>query len=426
MRAEHFFRDLPTDTTRHSIIFLDIDGTIVVDGTSEIDPGALQTLARLREHNDVYLCTNGRDAGRNGLVENKTGLKVINGGLRKPSRKILGNIPGPITKPLVVIGDKYLTDALFAKRLKASFVKVKRLRGSESFSIRISYVLDDISSFFAPYIALIRPWQWVKNLLVIAPVFFAGSAFHVNELFLSLIAAAVFCFASSSMYVFNDICDVAQDGLHPAKKHRPLASGLISMKVGGILSVGLLLVSSIGLYFVPAITPVIAVYVLLTVLYSFKLKHIAVLDLVCVAVFYVMRIIAGGAATDIFISPWIILCVLFGALFVIVGKRWAEFHRDSRRIVLESYSKEALDHMLVASAALATMTYGIWSVIEHDSRYLVYSTIFVVFALFRLLNRIHTDPEAAEAPETLVFKDPWILSAFLSWVLYVFFVFYLT
>lgn len=425
MRADYFFHDLPTNTLQNTVIFLDIDGTLVSDGTSQIDHAAIHTLNCLRENNDVYLCTNGRDDARNALIETATGLQVINGGLRKPSKKILGRIPGPVTKQLVVIGDKYLTDGIFARRLGAEFIKVKRLRGDELFSIKASYVLDDLSAFFMPYIALIRPWQWAKNLLVIAPVFFAGAAFQVHELFLAVIAAITFSLASSSMYVFNDMCDVEKDRQHPSKRHRPLASGLIGMNAGGILSVTLLLLSVVGMYIAPPITPVIVLYVFLTMLYSFKLKHIVVLDLICVAAFYVMRIIAGGAATGIFISQWIILCVLFGSLFVIVGKRRAEFQRNIRRTVLESYSKEALDHMLIGSAALAVMTYGIWSVVEHDSRYLVYSTVFVIFALFRLLNRIHTDPQAAEAPETLVFKDPWILSSFLLWVVYVFFVFYL-
>lgn len=424
MRAEHYFKDLPTDSIRNNIIFLDIDGTFVVDGTADIDQESLDTLKRLREHNEVYLCTNGRDVERNSAVEKKIGLAIINGGIRKPSKKILGKLTSPPTKPLVVIGDKYLTDGIFARRLHAHFIKVKRLRGKEAFSIRLSYLIDDISAFFAPYVFLIRPWQWVKNLLIFAPLFFAGGAFHIYDLFLVFVAAAVFCVASSAMYIFNDMFDLEQDRQHPVKKNRPLASGWISKKAGGVLAATLLVLSGSGIYIVPAIAPVIAVYVLFTMLYSFKLKHVAVLDLVCVALFYVMRVIAGGAAVPVSISPWIILCVFFGSLFVIIGKRRAEFSRDARRAVLKEYSRESLDYMLVAGASLAVMTYGIWSVIEHDSPVLVYSTVFVLFALFRLLNRIQTDSRAAETPEILVFKDPWILSSFLSWLLYVFFVFY--
>lgn len=149
-----------------------------------------------------------------------------------------------------------------------------------------------------------------------------------------------------------------------------------------------------------------------------------VVDIACVSAFYLLRIVAGGVAAAVSLSPWIMLCAMFGALFVIIGKRRAEAHRAQRRAVLEEYSSSALDFMLVASASLAIMAYGIYSVIGHTSPYLVYSTAFVAFALFRMLNRMYTHPEDAESPELLVFQDGWILGAFLAWALCTFLIFY--
>jgi 4-hydroxybenzoate polyprenyltransferase/predicted HAD superfamily phosphohydrolase YqeG len=425
MRAHHFFRDLPTETITGKIIFLDIDGTLVPEGERDVDTQALEILKKLQQNNIVYLCTNGKNAERNTTIEQVLGINIINGGIKKPSKKILRALPQPVEKPLVVIGDKFLTDGIFAKRLRAEFIKVKRLHGKhDPVSVKAAYVLDDISAFIEPYLMLIRPWQWIKNLLVAAPLFFAGSAFNVQALFATLIAAIAFCLVSSATYVLNDIYDRDQDRLHPTKKYRPLASGLIGIGEAKILFTILLVLSFICILLIPQVIPLMALYIALTTMYSAGLKRIAVLDLVCVAFFYVLRVIVGGVASHIHISPWIVLCVLFGAFFVIVGKRRSEFRRDNRRAVLEAYSQEALDYMLVASLSLAIMTYGIWSVIDHESTYLVYSTLFVVFALFRMLNRIYIHPHEAESPEILVFKDSFIFAAFILWVGYVFFIIY--
>jgi 4-hydroxybenzoate polyprenyltransferase len=171
--------------------------------------------------------------------------------------------------------------------------------------------------------------------------------------------------------------------------------------------------------------PIALIYVGLNAMYSFRLKHIAVVDIVLVAMFYLLRVIAGGVATGLPLSPWIILCVLFGSLFIIVGKRRAESNQVSKRVVLDSYSPQALDAMLNVTAGLAIISYGLYSILGHNSPYLVYSSIFVAFVFFRMLNHIYLRPHDAESPELLVFKDRWILGSFAAWVVYVFWIFYL-
>lgn len=109
---------------------------------------------------------------------------------------------------------------------------------------------------------------------------------------------------------------------------------------------------------------------------------------------------------------------------MIIGKRRAELEREAQRAVLAQYSKQTLDMMLVSSVTLSVISYGIWSVIGHPSSLLVYTTLFVLFAVFRTLNRMYAKPEQAEAPETLVFRDPWIVGGFLLWALSVFVIFY--
>ncbi len=424
------FLELDEQALKGAQLIIDIDGTITHDKGTELDHGALQKLARLKQHSDIYLCSNGHQ-GRTRALAEKADVFFIDSLHRKPSRHVAEKLERT-DKPVIVIGDKMLTDGLFALNIAATFLPVKRIRhAGDAFNIKVHYFLDDVATLFMrplyplfPYVALIRPFQWIKNLLVFAPVFFAGGAFNAAVFSQAIAAAIIFCAVSSSMYVFNDIRDFDQDKLHPTKRFRPLASGKVGVGVGWSILFLFLLITAVGLYLVPAIIPVIVAYVVLNSLYSLGLKHIAVLDLICVSLSYILRILAGGLATKIFISPWIVLCVLFGSLFVIIGKRRAEFRHDNRRIVLEKYSPEALNFMLAGSASLAIMAYGIWSVIEHESRYLVYSTIFVVFVFFRMLNRIYTHPHDAEAPERLVFKDRWIFLGFVLWVLYIFFVFY--
>ncbi|MFZ2523213.1 MAG: decaprenyl-phosphate phosphoribosyltransferase, partial [Minisyncoccia bacterium] len=330
-------------------------------------------------------------------------------------------------KKTIVVGDKYLTDGLFALNLKADFIKVERvLSGRESLKTRITYFLDDFVWKIKPYITLVRPWQWVKNLLVLAPVFFAGKFFVYSDLYNALLAVLIFTIFSSSVYILNDILDHKEDSTHPIKKNRPVASSQISVKSAYLFGFILLIFGFTLTSFLTSVVYIIIIYLFLNMIYSLYLKRVAVIEFVVVASFYVLRIIAGGIAVPVYISPWIILCVFFGSLFVVIGKRRSEFSRSNRREVLESYSERALDLVFISSAISALVIYAIWSVLEHNSPYLVYSTVFVCIALFRLLNLIYNESSHGESPEVLVFKDRYIFLSFVSWLIYVSFVFYLS
>jgi decaprenyl-phosphate phosphoribosyltransferase len=315
---------------------------------------------------------------------------------------------------------------LFALCIGATFIKVDRIRSFDDGALtRAAYTIDWIAWNVILYMRLIRPQQWVKNLLVFAPLFFAQALFTPLALTASVATFIAFSLAASSVYIVNDLCDIERDRLHPHKRSRPFASGELSILSGKILFFTLVLLEAILLLAVPALVPILLLYVILNIAYSTRLKHVVVIDILLVASFYLMRVIAGGVATGIKLSPWIILCVFFGALFVIIGKRRAEYHYDNRRVVLEDYSSQALDFMLVASAVLAIMSYGLYTIIGHNSPYLLYTTFFVTLAFFRTLNRMYTHPESAETPEKMLFKDPWIFASFLLWGVSVFVLFYL-
>ncbi len=418
------FKDLDINNFNNALIFLDIDGTITEDKSQKIDAVELLKIKELQYKNKLYLCSNGNNSN---IFSNLIGVPYIQN--RKPfigksARNILRNFDSKTTNKFV-IGDKFLTDGLFALLAKSRFIKIRHKVGDKrTLFERLSYLFDDIVWFFYQIFILVRPLSWVKSLLVFAPIFFAGEIFEISIITKALKAFVAFCFASSFVYVLNDIADREVDRKHMFKKYRPLANGAIGIGSAYFIALTLVVFLFSLLSFVPEIIIPITIYIVLNGLYTIWLKHIAVLDIILVSSFYLLRVLVGGVAVGVYISPWIIMCAFFGSLFVISGKRRAEHAKKNRRQVLDDYSDKALDYILAISSSLAVMGYAIWSVVEHDSPYLVYSTIFVVFSLFRVLNRVYTHPEEAESPEILVFKDVYILSAFIFWVIYMYIIFY--
>lgn len=281
-------------------------------------------------------------------------------------------------------------------------------------------------SRFAPYIAVMRPQQWLKNLLIPAPAFFAGTLLTPEVAIPVLVAVAAFSLTASAVYAINDIADRADDARHPAKRRRPVASGTLSLRAAGFFALVLLASGSLLARFVPGLSALLLAYVALNLLYSRFLKHVAVVDIAVVAFFYVARLVAGSIAAGVTLSPWITLATFFLALFLVCGKRYGEFSRmDGRRAVLRGYSREALMGMLAASAALSIASYGLWTVLAHPSPLAVYTVIPVCAVIFRSLNRICGDPTGAEVPELSTLEDPWTLWLTASWALSMGALFYL-
>ena len=188
-----------------------------------------------------------------------------------------------------------------------------------------------------------------------------------NALGLSAIAFVAFSLAASAMYALNDVMDVERDRVHPAKRLRPVASGEISTQAATTACVLLVVLSLAAAFLVSgALVAVLAVYIGVTVTYSMRLKHVPVLDMVIVASGFVLRAIAGGAATDVPISSWFLIVTSFGALFVVAGKRYAELtnlsdNGSSHRPSLDNYNPEYLRHVLTLSAGLAAIAYCLWA-----------------------------------------------------------------
>lgn len=425
------FLELDESRLRDAVVILDIDGTITHDKNESIERNVEEKIRRIARHAHLYLSSNG-DLARTKRFADQLGVGFVDTRHKKPNRRVLESISHDGVRR-IVIGDKALTDGLLALNTGAEFIPVARIRHErDSNAARAMFVIDDIASSgirrlfpLLQYIVLMRPIQWIKNALVFAPLFFAGGIFSAEKLFNTGIATAVFCLLASAMYILNDIHDREQDRLHPTKRGRPIASGAISVSAAYTFFACLLILAASGMWLIQSALPVFAVYFALNALYSRYLKHVAVLDVILVAVFYILRVIAGGVAANVFISPWIVLVVFFGALFLAVGKRRVEFARSARRKVLESYSQGALDFMLVSAATLSVISYGIYTVFGGHSEYAVYSTLFVCTAILLLLNRMYRSDADAEYPESLVFKDRLVLGITCAWALFMFILLYL-
>lgn len=213
-----------------------------------------------------------------------------------------------------------------------------------------------------------RPRQWTKNLLVAAAPAAAGALLDPEVAARTVVAFVAFCLAASGTYYLNDAMDAEADRLHPRKRHRPIAAGLIPVRMGFgmaavLLVAGVLVAAVVGPI---SLAAAVLAYALLTVAYSLRLKHLAVVDVLVVAAGFVIRAAAGGFATGVALSDWFLIVASFGALFIVAGKRHAEVvamgaSSGSHRAVLDDYPPDFTRHVLGISSAVALIGYCLWA-----------------------------------------------------------------
>lgn len=278
------------------------------------------------------------------------------------------------------------------------------------------------------YIKLIRLKQWIKNFFIFAPAFFAGSLSDSKIFELTVIAFAAFCLVSSSVYVINDIFDVEADRIHPRKKFRPLATGEISVAAAIVLTIVMLilaafLMTQLNLYFVF----IAVIYLLMNLLYSFKVKHIVILDVFFISLGFVLRIEAGATAIGVSVSSWMMLTTIFLSLFLAISKRRAELtsnepgNLDFQRKVLGHYDITFADQMNTVAATGTVICYALYTVSEKaiktfHSENLIYTTPFVVYGMFRYLYLLHKK-NLGESPELVVTKDISLIINVFLWLI---------
>lgn len=243
---------------------------------------------------------------------------------------------------------------------------------------------------------LLRVEQWVKNLFVFAPLFFSGNLQNTDLFIKSVFAFFVFSLAASSIYIINDYSDIESDRKHPDKKNRPLASGAVSKKTAIFLffiAIGLAIgLTVFGQYYfqIPLwkFVVIIGFYFVMNLAYTFKLKHVAIIDVCIIAIGFVLRVLAGGYITGIPISQWAILLTFVLALVLAIGKRRGELINaqisGKTRKALDGYNVQFADIALAISCTLAILCYLMFTLSPEVQRRfhprVFYTVIFVVFA----------------------------------------------
>lgn len=273
-------------------------------------------------------------------------------------------------------------------------------------------------------IRTLRPHQWVKNLFVLAPVVFAKHLTHPSIIKSALGAFAIFCLLAGAVYTLNDLVDVKADRVHPVKRYRPIASGRVPITVAQAMAAGLVLIALGGALIGPLSFFGIAVaYFALNLAYSFRLKKIAYLDVGCIALGFVLRVLAGGFATKTPISGYMVACTALLALFLGFGKRRHELsgtNASKQRAALEAYSPNALTVALSVTGLATVGTYLAYTLDPTTqtffrSEYLWATAIHPVFGVFRFLQLVAGRPKAESPTQEMLRDVPFVLNL-VMWV----------
>ncbi|CAM3278459.1 UbiA prenyltransferase family protein [Empedobacter stercoris] len=274
------------------------------------------------------------------------------------------------------------------------------------------------------YLKLIRVNQWVKNLFVFLPLFFSGNLFNIDLLIESFYGFLIFSFVASSIYIINDYVDIEKDRKHPEKKNRPLASGKISKQNAFILFLVLLVLTCFLLWTFGTlqVAILVGIYFLMNIAYSFKLKQVAILDVMIIAFGFLLRVFVGGYMTGILVSDWTILLVFDLALILALGKRRGELiNADLQGVTrksLDGYNLNFLNSALAITCTVAVICYMMFILSpETQSKfhhYIIYTFVFVFAAVLRYLQQTFVYAKT-ESPTKLIFKDHFIQLLIVLW-----------
>ena len=271
----------------------------------------------------------------------------------------------------------------------------------------------------------LRPDQWTKNLIVFAALIFAVKLLDPAATAKAAAAFLIFCALSGAVYLVNDVADREQDREHPVKRMRPIAAGDLSPAAAMIAAVvlsAITLTASFALR--PAFGVVAAAYLALFVVYTRSLKHVVVLDVMTIAIGFVLRAVAGGLVISVHISNWLLVCTMLGALFLGLAKRRHEITllaagAKGHRRILEEYDPYLLDQMIGVVAAATMVAYIIYcaSPETHASfgtEWMVLTTPFPIYGLFRYLYLVHRKAGGG-SPSDMLLEDRPLLACVLLW-----------
>jgi len=283
-------------------------------------------------------------------------------------------------------------------------------------------------------LGLLRIKEYVKNIIVFAPLFFSAELFDSWLIGNTMLVFVAFCLLSSSVYIFNDLVDIQQDRQHPENKFRPLASGAVK-KIPAIILAIALFSSSLGLtlFLNTEVLFVLLSYVGINILYSFWLKGFALVDVFVISLGIILRLLAGSLATGIVLSDWILLLTLFLSVFLVLGKRrqyLVLFNNEGNKFrkSLSGYSQNYIDLIMIMMASVIIAIYVMYSIspevqVRTGSEYFKLTSVWIILAFMRYFQLIFVMGEN-KSPVHLFFEDAFLIIIVMLWVLSCFFLIY--
>lgn len=279
-----------------------------------------------------------------------------------------------------------------------------------------------------------RPKQWTKNLLLFAGLVFSQHLLHPRVVWLSVFAFLLFCALSGSVYILNDVCDVEQDRRHPLKRHRPVASGRLGVRTALACALAVAALSVVLSFMLGRSFGGIALlYVMLISAYSLWLKHVVIVDVLVVAIGFVLRAVAGAVVIHVEISSWLLICTVLLALFLALSKRRHELvlledGASEHRPILAEYSSRLLDQMIAVVTSSTVIAYALYTISDETvhkfgTKNLQLTIPLVLYGIFRYLYLIH-QKNMGGSPERTLLTDKPLLLAILFWAGMVFCILY--
>jgi 4-hydroxybenzoate polyprenyltransferase len=272
-----------------------------------------------------------------------------------------------------------------------------------------------------PLLRSLRPSQWPKNLFVLAPLVFGSKLGDPAVVGRALLALLAFSAVASAVYLVNDLRDRDEDRLHPLKRLRPLAAGTLSV-AAAVAAIAVLTAAAAALacYLGAGFGLALGAYLLLNLLYTLWFKHMVILDVMCIGLGFVLRVVAGAQATAVQVSSWLFLCTTFLALFLAFSKRRHEITllsgaASGQRPVLDHYSPAFLDQMINVVTASAVVSYALYAVApetvaKYHTQGLIYTIPLVLFGIFRYLYLMYQRPGERNPTETILRDPPFVIN----------------
>jgi len=278
-----------------------------------------------------------------------------------------------------------------------------------------------------------RPGQWLKNLFLFAALLFSENLIEASKSVMVLEAFLLFCLLSGSVYIINDIFDREQDRDHPLKSQRPISSGKIAVGKAIVIAVVLSLLALIFSFLLGRHFGLVALgYFLLNLAYSWRLKDVVIIDVMVVALGFVLRVIAGGVIIKVEISAWVLVCTILLALFLALSKRRYELvllneKAEIHRRALSQYSPYFLDQMIGVVTASTLMSYALYTISEAPHKFgtknMIFTIPFVLYGIFRYLYLIYKKEEGGD-PSQVLFADWPLMIDIVLWVITVIIIIY--